>query len=85
MEKKLKENGWTLFSSCNCGGTMARKFKSNRFLNTVIELRPNAKSWLVQKSNRTILSGKEKDFETKMMEAGYVKGDIAVSGDAATQ
>jgi hypothetical protein len=79
MEEILKKNGWSLYSSCSCGGTLEKRFNNRRFEGIWIHIRPNQKKWFVKRNNRDIGQGNPSDFNTKMAEYGYVKENSGVA------
>jgi len=73
MEDLLKKNGWAMFSQCSCGGTNEKKFKNNRFLDVVVFVYPSTKKFTIKKKNRQIAAGNDANFETKLIEYGFIK------------
>jgi hypothetical protein len=81
MDEILKRNGWRLYSSCACGGTMEMKFENRLFGGVKIYVRPAQKKWSVKENGRDVAQGGVSSFNVKMVEYGYIKGDASGVSD----
>jgi hypothetical protein len=85
MDEILRKNGWRLYSSCSCGGTMEKKFTNRLFEGIVIHVRPLQKKWSVKKRNRDIAQGNPANFNAKMVEYGYIKENASGAPNTEAQ
>ncbi len=72
MKELLEENGWHMFNSCICGGTLKESYTNPEYMNYIIKIRPKHRMFSIHEDNYNVKNGHGYELESAMKEYEFI-------------